>query len=358
MPGEVVLPAADKFGFCEGVVSADDLLRDVSATARMHGIEVVYGYHDIVHNASVRASHEANGVVFVNDVAEIPDGSVVVTSAHGVGPEIEYALQQKGCATFDAACPLVLHTHRGIQAARRNGEKVIYIGHGRPGEGSKLHDEIVGALGHMDYVLEGSELLASPIERTFVELFEESPDDLLSENGKYRIISQTTLDAEACLEYREKLKVHIESMQPAAQVSMSRPGDVCRAVRNRQDGVVQLLDPTLRQPDRVVVVTDPNSANGMGYVKQAREIIVRYGLKTEVIHVAKAEEVADLTKDGLTAITASASTPDAITKKVAMAFGADEATLVWERGKYKLEDANSELIEAKLASLRDQNENV
>lgn len=349
--GEVVLPPSEQFGFCEGVVSADQLLAQVATTARASGIETVYGYHDIVHNATVRQKHETAGVTFVDDIADVPDGSIVVTSAHGVGPETEHALSQKGCEHFDAACPLVIHTHRGIQAARRNDEKVIYIGHGRPGQDPKLHDEIVGSLGHMDYELVDGELVNAPVERSFVELHDTPDESILSGKKRYRIISQTTLDAEACLEYRESMAHYIRERQPGAEIAMSRPGDVCRAVRNRQVGVVALL---ARKPERLIVVTDPNSKNGMGYVALGQTVVAERGLSTEVIAIATAQEALDLPKDGLTAITASASTPDEETRAVAVAFGADPATVVPARRGFKLEDADPADIERRISALANQ----
>ena len=111
----VIFP--EHFGFCEGVKAADTMLRDVADMSRELGLGTVYGYHGIVHNDDVIRSHEQNGVQFVESLADIPDNSVVVTSAHGVGPEIDFALKQKGSTIFEAACPLVRHTQRAVQRA-------------------------------------------------------------------------------------------------------------------------------------------------------------------------------------------------------------------------------------------------
>lgn len=352
--GSVVLPSPEQFGFCEGVVSADDLLRTVTGIAHDSGVSTVYGYHDIVHNREVRGNHEQNGVVFVNDTAEIPDFSVVVTSAHGVSPEVEYELQQKNCVQFDAACPLVIATHRRIQTARDKNEKVIYIGHGKPGKSAKLHDEIIGALGHMDFeIQEDGYPQFKPVERVFLELGEdlEAVPDLMSETGKYHIVTQTTLNDLECLDYQQQIAAFIEDFQPAAAISKVERSNVCSAVRQRQGGVVVLLaNPTVK-PDRLVVVTDPKSANGMGYYHQAVDIIKQSGLLTEVIAVATPEELADVPKTGITAITASASTPDATTRAVAREFGAGEDQLVWKRGKYSLRDDDPKVIKTRIDRL-------
>lgn len=351
----VILPPSEQFGFCEGVVSADDLLGMVTDIAREQGIDKIYGYHDIVHNREVRAKHEQSGVVFVNETTDIPDFSVVVTSAHGVGPEVAYELQQKNCVQFDAACPLVIKTHQSIKAGRENREKIIYVGHGKPGSSKKLHDEIIGALGHMNYRLdkETGELIRHPVERTFLDLGEDldAISDLLSETGKYRIVTQTTLNDQECLAYQQLIADYIEDLQPTAHISKVNRSDVCSAVRQRQGGVTVLLANPSLKPDRLVVVTDPNSANGMGYYHQAAEFVTKAGLSTEVVAVATPEEVADMPKEGITAITASASTPDDTTKAIARAFGADESQLSWDRPKFKLRDDNPEFIKAKIAGL-------
>lgn len=349
-PGsEVVFPA--HFGFCEGVVAADDLLRSVANEAKQRGIDTVYGYHDVVHNHDVVQEHEANGVVFVHDIDDIPPESVVVTSAHGVGPQVVHTLESRGSLIFDAACPLVLHTHKGVEKARENGEKVIYICHGKPGYVEKLHDEVEGMKGHLDYVIRNGELIEEPLERSYAELDEDPSTiaDLLTANARYRIISQTTLHAVDTFRYRSKLKTHILEIQPEANVSWSNPGDVCRAVTNRQKGVNELIQ---LSPGRLVVVTDPKSKNGMSYVKLAERRVEEEGLSTEVIAVANADEAQRLglgAAEGITAITASASTPDRTTFAVAKELGLAENPKV-ERKKFGLRDARGNTIQDRLAA--------
>ncbi len=318
----VVFP--DSYGFCEGVAAADHLLEKVAIDAKANGIEVVYGLHEIVHNKDVVAKHEANGVRFVETIEEIPDGSVVVTSAHGVGPEVIHKLEQKESIVFDAACPLVLHTHRGVALAREADEKVIYVCHGKPGEVAKLHDEVAGMVGHLDFAKRDGQLFHEPVDRNFLELNEDlnEGNDLLSEAGKYRIISQTTLHAQGCLTYREEIKQFILEHQPGAQVSWSSPGEVCFAVSDRQAGVEQLIQ---LRPRRIVVATDPGSKNGMGYVALAKQRVAEGGLDTEVIAVANAEQAQALDPiDGITGLTASASTPDETTFAIAGELGLTE----------------------------------
>lgn len=337
----VIFP--EHFGFCEGVKAADDLLGDVSRIAREYGIETVYGLHGIVHNDDVIQQHEANGVRFVDDISEIPEDSLVVTSAHGVGPEVVFELEQKGMTAFDAACPLVIHTHKAAQRARREREKVIYVCHGKPGEVEKLHDEVLGMLGHLNYAFQDGMLVEDAIERHYLELGEEPDPKILSEDGRYRVITQTTLHADNTLAYREEVAAYIRALQPDAKVGLSQLGEVCRAVAERQQGVAQLIE---LRPRRLVVATDSSSKNGMGYVALARELAP----DTMTVHaVANAEEAATLEViEGITALTASASTPDSTTFAVALELGLKKIPDI-TRESFKLTDARPGVVAQKIA---------
>lgn len=343
---EIVFP--EHFGFCGGVAGADSLVGAVAEQAREFQVPV-YGLHEIVHNKDVVRKHEANGVTFVDDIDSIPDGSAVVVSAHGAGPETFDALKSKSCETFDATCPLVIHTHKGAEQARQNNEKVIYVCHGKPGEVEKLHDEVAGMVGHLDFSVDNEGTLKrDPIERSYLELDEDlsTADDLFSDSGKYRIVTQTTLNADECLRYREEIRDHLLGTQPDASVTWSNQGDVCRAVADRQAGIEQLVE---LKPRRIVVVTDPGSKNGMGYFKMAKDLAEAQGLDTEVIALAGEAEAADLDEvDGKTAITASASTPNETITSVAQSLGHEGAVESKDR-VFKLRDGKPEVIAQKLA---------
>lgn len=335
--GPVVFP--EHFGFCEGVKAADDLLADVAMTAQRAGITKIYGLHEIVHNKSVTDKHREHGVEFVGEIDDIPEDSIVVTSAHGVGPDTVYALEQKGATVFDAACPLVLHTHSAAKQARRYGEKILYVCHGKPGEVEELHDEVLGMVGHLDYERNQDGLVYSPIDRHYLELDEQPNVDVLNPDGKYRIVTQTTLLAEACLRYVDVVTEFIREQQPAARVEFSQRGYICRAVADRQDGVEQLIQ---LSPRRVVVVTDPNSKNGMGYVDLARE---RAPEGVTVHAVATADEARELgTIPETTGITASASTPDEVTIAVAQELGMQETPVI-ERSTFNLRHAKPGFVQ-------------
>lgn len=318
---EVITPGIERFGFCRGVVAAHEFLGQVSDIARDQGIETVYGYHDIVHNTDVRKFHESRGVVFVDDHESIPSGSIAVLSAHGSSPLIGHEIEQQGGLALDAACPLVLHTHIAVRQARLHGDKILYLLQGSPDNTEKLHDEVRGTVGHMDwYIGDDSSAVQSPVPRTYLELTD-NPDDtqhLLDNNGRYSIISQTTLDDLAVLAFRETLVNAIMRDQPDAQISRAQAKDVCRAVRERQEGVRILMK---QKPDALVVVTDKDSKNGMSYYNLANRITADEGLLTEVYHIERADELPQLKPGSRVAITASASTPDDITADVVRALG-------------------------------------
>lgn len=326
----VFLP--DAYGFCGGVRAADEFMKRVSSEAQNHGIPVVYGLHKIVHNKIVTDWHEGNGVVFVDDVDSIPPDSLVVTSAHGVGPEVIQALEAKGATVFDAACSLVVHTHRGVEQARLHDEKVLYVCHGKPGEVENLHDEVAGMIGHLNAWRDKSgKLHEEPVERTFLELGDDPSitEGLLSERARYRIITQTTLNATEAFRYREELREYILSQQPDAQVEWSQRGYVCSAVADRQVGVELSVK---RRPRSIAVVTDPHSANGKSYVDLAKRLVAEEGLDIQVYSIANAEEAKALgLLEGPIALTASASTPDATIDEVIDVLGRLESPRVKDR---------------------------
>lgn len=346
MSENLVLP--ESFGFCGGVAAADELISRVAESASEAGV-AVYGLHEIVHNKDVVRRHEASGVTFVDDLEEVPAGSAVVVSAHGVGPQIYKEIADKSCEAFDATCPLVIHTHKGVQLARERNEKVIYVCHGKPGEVNKLHDEVAGTVGHMDYRLDEGELIYDPVERIYLEL-DESLDniDWLSADAKYRVITQTTLHADDCIEYREQIRDAILKKQPDASVSWANKGDVCRAVSDRQNGVAQLVE---LRPGRIVVATDPGSKNGMGYFALAQKLVAEAGADTTVHAVANAEQAADIEHiEGIVGLTASASTPNSTISEIAKVFGRDEEVRSLDR-TFNLRDSDQAVIDQKISNL-------
>lgn len=343
---EIIVPDAERFGFCRGVEAAHQALSRVSDVAARFNIPRVYGYHDIVHNDDVTRYHEERGVVFVDALSDIPNESIVVGSAHGSSPEVMADVLSRESLFFDAACPLVLHTHKAVEQARQNGEAVIYLLSGKPGVAPKIHDEVKGTVGHMDYYFdESGQLVHDPLERYFVELSDDpqavAKEALARGTRRFRLVGQTTLLATASIGFKESLKSAIEKNDPTSEVQRADRRDVCFAVEERQEGVRVLLS---RKPDSVVVVTDKNSKNGMGYVKLAEQVIEEQGLDTVVHAVANETELGEDIK-GAVAVTASASTPDAVTREVVLRLGGDQNLVPYSRPSFNLRGCSEKEIE-------------
>lgn len=340
------MPEHNQFGFCEGVVAADNFLSSVTVAAAKLGVKEVFGYHDIVHNATVRNEHEARGVEFVQSIDDVPDGKIVVGSAHGSSPEVPYSVRLRGGLFFDGACPLVTHTHRAVQQARQRDERVLYLLSGDPERTTKVHDEVVGTVGHMDYATDSDGgIIDEPVRRSFLELSDD-PNDverLLDDQARYRIVGQTTLLASRVMEFREQLAGAIKTNQPDASVKRVDRRDVCFAVEDRQEGVRVLLS---KKPKTVVVVTDPNSKNGMGYAKLATDTAAEQDLQTQVLTVATAQELDELEVDYPVAVTASASTADTDTKEVVSRLGGDLNKVPLSRASFTLKNSQEGQIEA------------
>jgi 4-hydroxy-3-methylbut-2-enyl diphosphate reductase len=256
-------------------------------------------------------------------------------------------LARKGCEVFDATCPLVTRTHKGVREAREADEKVLYICKGRPDRLSvdeELHDEVAGMVGHLDYRLEEGQLLYAPVDRAYFEIDDPLGAEALAATAKYRIIWQTTLHAEQAAAYRQSLEDQIRAIQPEATFGEIPANFVCNAVQDRQKGVSQLVE--LGMP--IVVVTDTTSKNGMGYYHQAENALAGRGLRA--YHVANAEEARAIGLKGNVAMTASASTPDRTIEEVALEFDSRAEVPATDRS-FTLPDSNPELMRERLIRL-------
>ena len=219
---------ANPRGFCAGVNMAIECLDE---TIRMFGPKV-YVYHEIVHNKYVVERFTGQGVTFVDTIAEVPEGSILLFSAHGVSPEIREESRIRKLQTIDATCPLVTKVHLEAIKYARDGYHIVLIGH----EG---HDEVIGTMGE------------APASISLVE----DPDDVqqlsFADNVKIAYLTQTTLSVEEAARVIAALKTkfpHIES--PPKE-------DICYATTNRQDAVKQLTPLS----DVVIVLGSQNSSN-------------------------------------------------------------------------------------------------
>lgn len=219
---------ANPRGFCAGVNMAIECLDEA---IRLCGPNI-YVYHEIVHNKYVVERFTRQGVKFVNSVEEVPHGSILLYSAHGISPEIRRQSRERNLKTIDATCPLVTKVHLEAIKYAKEGNHIILIGH----EG---HDEVIGTMGEAP---ESITLVDSPEE---VDRLPFSPD------AKLAYLTQTTLSVYEANAVIERLK------QRYPGIASPPKEDICYATTNRQEAVSVLA----KGADVVVVLGSQNSSN-------------------------------------------------------------------------------------------------
>ena len=231
---------ANPRGFCAGVNMAIECLDE---TIRMFGANI-YVYHEIVHNKYVVERFTRQGVTFVNTIDEVPEGSILLYSAHGVSPEIRRQSKARRLQTIDATCPLVTKVHLEAIKYARDGFHIILIGH----EG---HDEVIGTMGE------------APASITLVETPEEVAQLSFVEDDKLAYLTQTTLSVDEA----ERVIVALKRKYP--RIESPPKEDICYATTNRQDAVKQLA----QRADAVIVLGSQNSSNS----RRLRELGETFG---------------------------------------------------------------------------------
>jgi 4-hydroxy-3-methylbut-2-enyl diphosphate reductase len=235
---ELTVLLASPRGFCAGVERAIEI---VERALEQNG-PPVYVRHEIVHNRHVVDGLRAKGAVFVEDLDEVPDGALVVFSAHGVPKAVPAEAKRRRLLYADATCPLVSKVHRGVEQHHRNGRTVLLIGHGG-------HPEVVGTMGQLP---EGAVILVEDVEQA---LSVEVPDP---ENLAYA--TQTTLS----LRETEGVLAALKRRFPG--IAGPRREDICYATTNRQRAVEAIAG----RADLTLIIGAPNSSNSMRLVEVAR----------------------------------------------------------------------------------------
>ncbi len=225
-------------GFCAGVNVAIESLELVLGRFG----SPVYVYHEIVHNRWVVEHFRGRGVVFVDDLSEVPTGSHLLYSAHGVSPEIRRQAAIRELRTVDATCPLVTKVHREAVSYSKTGHRIVLIGH-------QGHDEVVGTMGEAPeaMVLVGS---VEDVDRLEIPVGE-----------KMAYLTQTTLSTDDARRVIRRLEERFPGIQSPAK------GDICFATQNRQEAVRELS----READIALIVGSRNSSNSQRLAELARE---------------------------------------------------------------------------------------
>jgi 4-hydroxy-3-methylbut-2-enyl diphosphate reductase len=228
---------ANPRGFCAGVNMA---IESLDRALELYGTPL-YVYHEIVHNRPVVERFRKRGVVFVDDVSEIPAGATVLYSAHGVAPAIRQASAERNLRAIDATCPLVTKVHLEAVRFAREGYTIVLIGH----EG---HDEVLGTMGEAPANIRLVQDVAE------VEALDLPPD------AKLAFLTQTTLS----IDDAEVIVAALRRRFP--QIVGPSRDDICYATQNRQEAVKELVP----EADVVVVLGSQNSSNSMRLAEIAR----------------------------------------------------------------------------------------
>ncbi|MGA4959381.1 4-hydroxy-3-methylbut-2-enyl diphosphate reductase [Streptomyces lavendulocolor] len=274
-----VLLAAPR-GYCAGV---DRAVIAVEKALEQYG-SPIYVRHEIVHNKYVVQTLEKKGAIFVDETAEVPEGSIVMFSAHGVAPTVHQEAAERRLATIDATCPLVTKVHKEAVRFANEDYDILLIGH----EG---HEEVIGTSGE------------APDHITLVD----GPDDVenvtVRDDSKVVWLSQTTLSVDETMETVDKLKEKFPKL-------ISPPSDdICYATQNRQIAVKQMG----AEADLVVVVGSKNSSNSVRLV----EVALGAGAKDAHL-VDFADEIDEAWLEGVSTVgvTSGASVPEVLVEGV------------------------------------------
>ena len=262
-------------GFCAGVEMA---IKALHWLIKIYD-DTIYCYHEIVHNKWIVKEFEKNNVIFVEDPSEIPEGSIVMLSAHGTAPDVEKQFNNISAVTINSVCPLVTKVHHEAKIFSKKNTQIIYVGH-------KNHDEAKGALG------------VAPNNMHLVEKIEDVEN--LKIGDDVALLAQTTLaksEWEPIMEY---------SQNKYNKLKMPRKSDLCYATTNRQEAILEILP----KVDSVLVVGSENSSNTKALVSM---------VQNKGITAYRVDNVKDLdgiSLNGNIAITAGASAPDHIVYEI------------------------------------------
>ena len=272
------LVLASPRSFCAGVTRAIEIVEKA--------IEIwgppIYVKHEIVHNQFVVGRLREKGAIFVEDISDIPEGSHVIFSAHGVPPATFDEADKLNLNVTDATCPLVTKVHKEARRYADKGVEILYIGH-------RDHVEAIGTRG------------VAPELTTIVESVEEAAAVKVNNPNKVAVLTQTTLSVDDTKEIQDTLLTRFEELQTP------RKSDICYATTNRQTAIKQIC----AEVELVLVVGSSNDSNS----NRLREVANRMGVRSYLIN--SHHDIQDSWLDGVERIgmTAGASTPEEIIER-------------------------------------------
>jgi 4-hydroxy-3-methylbut-2-en-1-yl diphosphate reductase len=274
---EVML--ANPRGFCAGV---DRAIEIVERALERYGAPI-YVRHEVVHNKFVVDALKTKGAIFIEDLSEVPAGSTLVFSAHGVSQAVRAEAQSRGFNVFDATCPLVTKVHAEVASMRARGLEIIMIGHAG-------HPEVEGTMGQ------------SGAGMYLVETEDDVAKLNVSDETKLAYVTQTTLSVDDASKVVAALQARFPSIRGPKR------GDICYATQNRQDAV-KFMAP---QCDLVIVVGSPTSSNS----NRLREVADNLGVSAYMIDNAGQLQSDWLIGKQRIGVTAGASAPEVLVEEV------------------------------------------
>ncbi len=273
---------ANPRGFCAGV---DRAISIVESALEKFGAPI-YVRHEVVHNRYVVNKMKEAGAVFVEELDEVPDDSIVIFSAHGVAKTVREMAKSRALKVFDATCPLVTKVHMEVHRASRKGSEAVLIGHAG-------HPEVIGTMGQYENTEGGMYLVETPEDVARLKV--KNPDDLC-------FVTQTTLSVDETSDVIDALRKHFPKIQGP------RKDDICYATQNRQDAVREMAGLV----DAMLVVGSRNSSNS----NRLRELAEKVGARAYLIDDASMIEASWLEGVERIGVTAGASAPEVLVQNV------------------------------------------
>ena len=270
---------ANPRGFCAGV---DRAIEMVERALALHGAPI-YVRHEVVHNKFVVDGLRQKGAIFIEDLADVPSGSILIFSAHGVSQAVRHEAEARGLTVFDATCPLVTKVHVEVSRMREQGKEIVMIGHAG-------HPEVEGTMGQSNG---GMYLVESPEQVANLKVNDEK-------NLAY--VTQTTLSVDDASTIIAALKTRFPF------IIGPKKDDICYATQNRQDAVKILV----KQCDMVVIVGSPNSSNS----NRLREVAANVGVPAYLVDDAEGLLPEWFVGKARVGISAGASAPEVLVQGV------------------------------------------
>ena len=272
---------ANPRGFCAGV---DRAIEIVERAIEKHG-PPIYVRHEVVHNKYVVNNLKNKGAIFVDEISEVPNGSVVIYSAHGVSQAVRREANDISAIIYDATCPLVTKVHKEVIRRQKSNHQVILIGHAG-------HPEVEGTLGQS---FESHKI-------TLVESVDDIKELNFSQERNISYTTQTTLSVDDTAEVIEALQDKFPYIQSP------KKSDICYATQNRQDSVKEVI----KQSDALIVIGSKNSSNS----NRLKEIAENQGKPAYLIDSSNDIEDQWLNDVDSVGITAGASAPEILVQEV------------------------------------------